>query len=71
VELGRRLIAETLGTLPDGILAVDGWANRESMPGVDVRRGVFEAAGLPLFQEKEGFVWQAGEPDRPLERASR
>jgi RimJ/RimL family protein N-acetyltransferase len=26
---------------------------------------------MPLFQEKEGFLWQAGEPERPLERAPR
>jgi GNAT superfamily N-acetyltransferase len=71
VEIGRRLIVETLGTLPDGVLAVDGWANPEHMPGADVRRAVFDAAGMPLFQEKEGFLWQAGEPDHPSEQAPR
>jgi RimJ/RimL family protein N-acetyltransferase len=71
VDIGRRLIVETLGTLPDGVLAVDGWANPEYMPGADVRRAVFDAAGMPLFQEKEGFLWQAGQPDHTPERAPR
>lgn len=71
VDIGRRLIVETLGALPDGVLAIDGWANPEYMPGDDIRRAVFEAAGMPLFQEKEGFQWQAGEPDQPLRRAPR
>jgi GNAT superfamily N-acetyltransferase len=71
VDIGRRLIVETLGALPDGVLAVDGWANPEYMPADDVRRAAFEAAGMPLFQEKEGFLWQSSEADPPLGRKSR
>jgi GNAT superfamily N-acetyltransferase len=71
VDVGRQLIVETLGRLPDGVLAVDGWANPEYTPGDDVRRAVFEAAGMPLFQEKEGFQWQAGKPESPHRRAPR
>jgi GNAT superfamily N-acetyltransferase len=71
VEIGRRLIVETLGALPDGVLAVDAYANPEYMPGSDVGRAVFEAAGMPLFQEKEGFLWRSSEADPPLGREPR
>jgi len=71
VEVGRRLIVETLEALPDGVLAVDGYANPEYMLGADVRRAVFEAAGMPLFQEKEGFLWQSSNRDAPLPWAPR
>jgi GNAT superfamily N-acetyltransferase len=71
VDVGRRLIVETLEALPDGVHAVDGYANPEYMPRADVRRAVFEAAGMPLFQEKEGFLWQSSNPDPPLQRTPR
>jgi len=71
VEIGRRLIVETPGALPDGVLAVDAYANPEYMPGADARRSVFEAVGMPLFQEKEGFLWRSGEPDPPPGREPR
>ena len=57
VEIGRRLVVDGLPALPPDVIALDGHANPEYMVGSDVRRAVFEAAGLPLFQEKEGFVW--------------
>jgi GNAT superfamily N-acetyltransferase len=71
VEIGRRLIVETLGVLPDDVLAVDARANPEYMPAAELRRSVFDAAGLPLFQEKEGFLWRSSEPDPPLQREPR
>jgi RimJ/RimL family protein N-acetyltransferase len=43
--------------LPPSVIALDAHANPEYMTAADVRRSVFEAANLPLFQEKEGFVW--------------
>jgi ribosomal protein S18 acetylase RimI-like enzyme len=57
VEIGRRLIVDTIPRLAPAVRWVDGSANPEYMRGAHVRRLVFEAAGLPLFQEKEGFRW--------------
>ncbi len=71
VDIGRRLIVETLGVLPEGVLAVDAYANPEYMPAAEIRRSVFEAAGMPLFQEKEGFLWRSSEADPPPEREPR
>jgi RimJ/RimL family protein N-acetyltransferase len=71
VDIGRRLIVETLGALPDGVLAVDAHANPEYMPAAEFKRAVFEAAGMPLFQEKAGFLWRSSEPDPPPVRKPR
>jgi ribosomal protein S18 acetylase RimI-like enzyme len=57
VDVGRRLIIDHLDALPTSVIALDGHANPEYMVASDVRRAIFEAAGLPLFQEKEGFLW--------------
>src|SRR6187431_3106695 len=57
VEIGRRLIVDTIPRLAPAVRWLDGSANPEYMRGAHVRRLVFEAAGLPLFQEKEGFRW--------------
>jgi ribosomal protein S18 acetylase RimI-like enzyme len=57
VDVGRRLIVDHLGALPASVIALDGYANPEYMVGAAGRRAVFEAAGMPLFQEKEGFLW--------------
>jgi ribosomal protein S18 acetylase RimI-like enzyme len=57
VDIGRRLIVDNLPALPESVIALDAYANPEYMTAGDVRRSVFEAAGLPLFQEKEGFLW--------------
>jgi ribosomal protein S18 acetylase RimI-like enzyme len=57
VDVGRRLVADHLAALPPSVIALDAHANPEYMVASDVRRRVFEAAGLPLFQEKEGFLW--------------
>jgi RimJ/RimL family protein N-acetyltransferase len=51
------------------VIALDAYANPEYMVGSAVRRAVFEAAGLPLFQEKEGFLWTPDDsPPPPNER---
>lgn len=39
---------------------VDARVNREVHPDFEARRRLLEDAGLALFQEKEGYVWQAG-----------
>jgi RimJ/RimL family protein N-acetyltransferase len=66
VEIGRRLIEEALAALPPEVIALDAHANPEYMVGSEVRRAVFEAAGLPLFQEKEGFVWTPDASPAPV-----
>jgi ribosomal protein S18 acetylase RimI-like enzyme len=66
VDVGRRLIVDHLAALPPSVIALDAYANPEYMVGSDVRGAIFEAAGLPLFQEKEGFLWtpdSSPEPD--------
>jgi ribosomal protein S18 acetylase RimI-like enzyme len=60
VEVGRRLVVDNIPALPRSVIALDAHANPEYMIGSDVRRRVYEAAGLPLFQEKEGFLWTPG-----------
>ncbi|HEX5013764.1 MAG TPA: GNAT family N-acetyltransferase [Candidatus Limnocylindrales bacterium] len=68
VEIGRRLVVEGIGALPSSVIALDAYANPEYMTGSDVRRAVFEAAELPLFQEKEGFQWSPEtSPPPPVE----
>ena len=57
VEIGRQLVEASLPALPGSVIAVDGYANPAYMEGAGIRRAVFEAAGQPLFQEKEGFLW--------------
>jgi GNAT superfamily N-acetyltransferase len=57
VDVGRQLVAGGLGALPGAVIALDAYVNPEYMTGDVVRRAVFEAAGMPLFQEKEGFLW--------------
>jgi GNAT superfamily N-acetyltransferase len=68
VDVGRRLVVDHLDTLPASVIAVDAYANPEYMTGANVRRAVFESAGMPLFQEKEGFVWAPdSSPPQPPE----
>lgn len=57
VETGRRLVAESLPSLPSSVMAVDAYANPDYVTASDVRQRVFEAAGMPIFQEKEGVLW--------------
>ena len=57
IEIGRRLVVDNVGALPPSVIALDAHANPEYMAVSEARRAVFEAAELPLFQEKEGFVW--------------
>jgi RimJ/RimL family protein N-acetyltransferase len=65
VEIGRRLVADHLDALPPSVIALDAHANPEYMIGSEVRRAAFEAAGLPLFQEKEGFLWTPDDSPPP------
>ena len=65
VGAGATLLRDTLPDLPGSVVAVDGYANPEYMPDADLRRDVFAAAGMPLFQEKEGFVWTPESPASP------
>jgi ribosomal protein S18 acetylase RimI-like enzyme len=65
VDVGRRLVDDHLGALPASVIALDGHANPEYMVASDVRRAIFEAAGLPLFQEKEGFLWTPADSPEP------
>ncbi len=63
VAIGRRLVLETIQRLPGTVRALNGYANPEYMIGAHVRRATFEAAGMPLFQEKEGFLWTPASRD--------
>jgi GNAT superfamily N-acetyltransferase len=65
-EIGRRLVADSLAVLPPAVIALDAYANPEYMPGADVRRAAYEAAELPLFQEKEGFLWMPSSTPVPI-----
>jgi GNAT superfamily N-acetyltransferase len=65
VDVGRRLVDDGLAALPPEVIALDAHANPEYMIGSDVRRAIFEAAGMPLFQEKEGFVWSPASSPPP------
>jgi len=60
--LGARLIRDAIAALPRSIDAVDAYANPVNTPHAHQRRAVFEAAGMPLFQEKVGFEWRADVP---------
>jgi GNAT superfamily N-acetyltransferase len=60
--LGARLVRDSIAALPASIAAVDAYANPVLAPYADERRAVFEAAGMPLFQEKLGFEWRADAP---------
>jgi ribosomal protein S18 acetylase RimI-like enzyme len=53
---------ESIAALPPSIDAVDAYANPVLTPHADQRRAVFEAAGMPLLQEKLGFEWRADGP---------
>jgi ribosomal protein S18 acetylase RimI-like enzyme len=69
VGVGRRLIVDHLGALPASVIALDAYANPDYMIASDVRRAVFEAARLPLFQEKTGFLWTPDDsPSPPCDR---
>ena len=57
VEIGSRLVLESLPALPPSVIAIDGYANPDYVAASDVRQRVFEAAGLPILQEKEGVLW--------------
>jgi len=65
VEIGVRLIRETLERLGPPTIAVDATANPEYQAGAEIRRAIFEDAGLPLLQEKEGFVWRPASSPAP------
>jgi len=65
IEIGRRLVVDGLAALPPSVIALDGHANPEYMVASDARRAIFEAAGLPLFQEKEGFLWTPEDSPAP------
>ena len=68
VEIGRRLVVDGIPVLPPSVIALDAYANPEYMAAAEVRRAVFEAAEVPLFQEKEGFIWApASSPPPPPE----
>ena len=62
VAVGRRLLDHALQALPPRVVAVNGRANPDYMPDWQVRRTLFESAGMPLFQEKEGYRWTPDEP---------
>jgi ribosomal protein S18 acetylase RimI-like enzyme len=67
-ELGRRLLSESIATLRPPVRFVDAYANPALTPDWVERRRIFDAAGLPLFQEKIGFRWSAnGPPGLPLD----
>ena len=66
VPLGTRLVQDSIAALPARVRAVDALANPKFQEGAEVRRRIFEAAGLPLFQEKEGFEWRRD--DAPVAR---
>ena len=66
VELGRELLRRTFPSLRPPIRFVDAYANPSYMVHVDIRRAIFEGAGMSLFQEKRGFRWDsAGRPGEP------
>jgi ribosomal protein S18 acetylase RimI-like enzyme len=67
IEVGRRLIVDHLSALPANVIALDGYSNPEYMVGAAGRRAVFDAAGMPLFQEKEGFLWTPASSPPPGE----
>ena len=66
-ERGGMLVARSIALLRPPIGFVDGYANPAYMPDWAGRRAVFEAAGLPLFQEKEGFLWTSDVPTPAVE----
>jgi ribosomal protein S18 acetylase RimI-like enzyme len=66
--LGGELLARSIEALRPPVRYVDAYANTVLTPDWEARRGWFEAADLPLFQEKIGFRWtRDGPPGTPLD----
>lgn len=72
VALGATLVNGSIAQLRGPIRYVDAYANTLVTPDWRERREIFEAAALPLFQEKIGFRWSAnGPPATPLDGPKR
>jgi len=65
VDAARQLLATALPAVSKVGAPVDARTNPAVHPDHKERRALFEAAGMGLFQEKQGHVWQAGTTGMP------
>ena len=71
-DTGAALLRQSIARLRPPIGFVDAYANPARMDDWAERRRIFEAAGWPLFQEKQGFRWERdGPPAAPLPQLRR
>jgi RimJ/RimL family protein N-acetyltransferase len=71
LAVGRSLVDEAAGrVIPAGRHPLDFRINPGYQVHADIRRALAGSAGFDLFQEKEGFLWEAArpEPDRAPRR---
>ncbi|HSH21975.1 MAG TPA: hypothetical protein VK992_05150 [Candidatus Caenarcaniphilales bacterium] len=68
-EAARALLDHALPLVAVVGPPIDARVNPEVHADADERRALYEVTGFGLFQEKEGYFWQAGE--RPAPRSSR
>lgn len=65
VEAAHQLLVTALPAVSRVGAPVDARTNPEVHPDFDQRRALFQAAGMGLFQEKQGHTWRAGATAMP------
>ena len=66
VEAARELLVKALPAVAKVGAPVDARTNPAVHTDYEERRALFDAAGMGLFQEKQGHYWQAGAGAMPL-----